>query len=306
MGKKRSPIQWFGGKGSMTAKLLPKIPDHKIYVEPFGGGASMLFAKEPSPVEVYNDLNSGLINFFRVLRDEDRAAKLHWKVSQTPKSREEYHHCLETWAQCEDSIERAYRWFVVVRNSFSGLFGRGWQFSKNTSTRGMAQSVSAWLSSHKILGDAHDRLMRVQIEQVDFRRIFKSYDTPETLFYLDPPYVHDTRRSGKYDHEMSDEDHADLVEILLAIQGKALLSGYRNELYKPLERAGWKRLDIPVVCCVSPARGEGSREKSDGRVESLWISPNARQRRKGKRSGGKKFKLSRPVHVYRARETCLV
>lgn len=107
----------------MVAKLLPLIPPHKIYVEVFGGGASLLFAKEPSPVEVYNDLDSGLVNFFRVLRDPGKFEKFYRKVCFTPYSREEYCFCRDTWGECKDDVERAYRWFVVARMSFSGKFG---------------------------------------------------------------------------------------------------------------------------------------------------------------------------------------
>lgn len=110
----RSPIVWFGGKGNMVAKLLPLIPPHRIYVEPFGGGASLLFAKKPSPVEVYNDLDSGLVNFFRVLRDPKKFERLHKLVSLTPYSREEYDFCRATWETCDDDVERAYRWYVVA------------------------------------------------------------------------------------------------------------------------------------------------------------------------------------------------
>ena len=118
----RSPIKWFGGKGGFVQNILPLVPKHKIYVEVFGGGASLLFAKTPAPVEVYNDVDSGLVGFFRVLRDKEKAAEL-WRVAcLSPYSREEYGFCRETWEECKDEVERARRWFVVVRQSFGGLF----------------------------------------------------------------------------------------------------------------------------------------------------------------------------------------
>jgi DNA adenine methylase len=122
----RSPIVWFGGKGAMVAKLLPLIPEHRIYVEPFGGGASMLVSKEPSAVEVYNDINSGLVNFFRVLRDSRQYGRLRRLAALTPYAREEFDFCRETWADAEETVERAYKWFVVARMSFSGIFGNSW------------------------------------------------------------------------------------------------------------------------------------------------------------------------------------
>lgn len=293
MKKLRSPICWFGGKGRMTDKLMPLLPPHRIYVEPFGGGASLLFAKEPSPVEVYNDLDSGLVNFFRILRDPHRCIKLALLAMLTPYSREDYERYRRSWDATGDDVERAYQWFCIARQSMSGRFGKGWSFSVSGSTRGMAQTNSSWLTAIDDLIKIHARLILVQIEHNDFRRVIATYDSTETLFYLDPPYVSGTRRGGKYAHEMTDEDHADLVKILLQCQGKVLLSGYRNDIYKPLEKAGWRRKDFKVVCHATGrtraagAVGEGSMQsEKHQRVESVWISPNAqlRVRRKSKRS----------------------
>jgi len=277
----RSPITWFGGKGNMTAKLLKLIPPHHTYVEPFGGGGSLLFAKKPSPVEVYNDLDSGLVNFFRVLRDPEKFERFHRLVSFTPYSREEYNFCRETWEKCEDDVERAYRWFVVARMSFGGFFGHSWGFAVTRSLRGMADPCSRWLSTIEGLPEIHARLMRVQIEHKDFREIFTIYDTPNTLFYCDPPYVPDTRRAGTYKHEMSLQDHSKLVEILLKLKGKVLLSGYCHPVYEPLEQAGWRRYDYETACyAVGKTRktgilGEGVAKEKQPRVESVWVLPNA-------------------------------
>jgi len=276
----RSPIIWFGGKGNMVAKLLKFVPSHRIYVEVFGGGASLLFAKKPSPVEVYNDIDSGLVNFFRVLRDKEKFQKFYEKVYLTPYSREEYNYCNHTWEDCEDDVERAHRWFVVARQSFAGRFGNGWGFDVTTSTRGMAKECSAWLNTIEGLPLIHQRLRTVQIEHKDFRDLIRTYDTKDTFFYLDPPYVPETRRDGKYKHEMTNEDHEDLVEMLLNIKGKAMLSGYVNRIYKKLEDEGWIRHDFETAChAVGRTRqirvlGEGSALEKHKRVESIWLSPN--------------------------------
>lgn len=99
-----SPITWFGGKGMMASKILPYFPEHHTYAEPFGGGASMLFAKPPSPVEVYNDMDSGLVNFFRVLRDPEAFERFHHLAALTPYSREEYCHCRSTWESAKGEL----------------------------------------------------------------------------------------------------------------------------------------------------------------------------------------------------------
>jgi len=207
----------------MAAKILQLFPPHRVYVEPFGGGASLLFAKEPSPVEVYNDVDSGLVNLFRVLRDPTRFEQFQRLVSLTPYSREEFCFCRETWEKCDEDLERAYRWFVVARMSFSGHFGGSWGFAVSASDRGMSTVCSSWLAAIEGLPQVHARLMRVQIEHSDFRRIITTYDTPETLFYCDPPYMPATRKSGGYRHEMAESDHEELVALLLQVKGMVVL-----------------------------------------------------------------------------------
>ena len=275
----RSPIHWFGGKGNMVAKLLSLLPPHKIYVEPFGGGASLLFAKEPSPVEIYNDIDSGLVNFFRVIRDPEKFDKFYRLVCLTPYSKEEFEFCRSTWKECNDEIERAYRWYVVARMSFSGDFGKGWSFSVTCSRRNMASVCSSWLSVIEMLPQIHQRLMRVQVDHSDFKDIFNTYDTPDTLFYCDPPYIHDTRTGTRYKHEMTDKDHEELVNILLSIKGMAILSGYKHSVYEPLEKAGWLRYDFETACYAAARTrgtkilGDGAAKRKQPRTESVWVSP---------------------------------
>ena len=279
----RSPILWFGGKGNMVKKLLKLIPKHQTYVEVFGGGAQLLFAKPPSPVEVYNDVDSGLINFFRVLRNPEKFQQFHRLVSLTPYSREEYNFCRDSWEQCEDDVERAYRWFVVARMSFSGHFGHSWSFSLNASSHGMSAACSSWLSAIEMLPQIHARIMRVQIEHKDFRELLPLYDTPETLFYMDPPYIPETRKHGRYKCEMTIDDHRELVDIVLKVKGMVMLSGYRHSIYEPLERSSWIRHDYKTAChAVAKTRatgilGKGSAKKMQSRVESVWLSPNCQK-----------------------------
>jgi len=278
--KLRSPITWFGGKGHLVNKLLPLFPKHKIYVEPFGGGANLLVAKEPSPVEVYNDIDSGLVNFFRVLRDPEKFEQFYKRIQFMPYSREEYCFCKETWWQETDDVMRAVKWYAVAVQSFSGKFGGGWSYNVNTSTRGMVKTTSRWQSAIEMLPDVSKRLLRVQIEHDDFRKIIPRYDTPETFFYLDPPYVLSTRRSGGYKHEMTDQDHIELVDLLLNIQGMAMLSGYDNEIYARLEQAGWTKLSFTVACSAAGRTrytkilGKGSCAENQQRTECVWLNYN--------------------------------
>jgi len=260
----------------MVKKLLPLIADHRVYVEPFGGGASLLFSKEPSPVEVYNDLDSGLVNFFRVLRDRRQFKRLQFLASLTPYAREEFEWALQTWRECANPADKAHRWFIVARMSFSGRFGASWGFSVTSTSRRMASSVSSYLSAVEHLPNVCDRLLRVQIEHAAALQVIRTYDTKETLFYVDPPYVHSTRRSGGYLHEMADDDHRELVDLLLSVKGRVILSGYSNPLYLQLEKRKWHRIDWQTDCSASGTRqtalkGEIGRAERR-RVESVWMN----------------------------------
>jgi DNA adenine methylase len=259
-----------GGKGKICRKLLQYIPPHRTYVEVFGGGANLLFVKPPSPVEVYNDIDHSLVDFFRVLSSPELFEKFYRRVAVLPYSRTLYKECLETWHLQEDIIERTIRWYIVARQSFGGRFGSGWGYSVKESAGGMARAVSGWLSTLEMLPEIHRRLMKVQIECLDFRDAIKIYDTEETFFYLDPPYHPETRKSDKgYRYELEVEEYTEMVEILLRIKGKCMLSGYFHEVFTPLEEAGWKRIEIDTACLL----GAGVNGKVEyRRLESVWMN----------------------------------
>ncbi|MGO9119040.1 MAG: DNA adenine methylase [Desulfomonilaceae bacterium] len=271
------PIRYYGGKCRLVSKLLPFVPDHQTYVEVFSGGAALFFAKDTSPVEVINDLDSGLVNLYRVLRDPEKFKRFQFLVSLTPYSREEHARCKSTWADCDDEVERAHRWFIINRMCYGGIFDSGFGRSVKSGRNGMATNVASYLSAIDRLPQIAARLMSVQIENLDFREIITAYDRPETFFYLDPPYVLSTRKVKAYRHEMSDQDHAELVDLLLHMKGKAVLSGYSNPFYESLESAGWARHDFKAMCTVAnhivkTDRSDTEFELNDReRVETVWV-----------------------------------
>lgn len=248
------------------------------YVEGFAGSAALFFAKKMSDVEVINDIDSGLINFYRVIRDPDQFEELVHLLNLTPYSREEFTYCKMTWTTCEDEMEKARRWFVMIRHSY-GAVGNSFSASVTDSCNGKAQTTAAYLAAVARLPEIHARLQGVQIENKDFRDLITTYDRPTTFFYLDPPYVLSTRCGGKmYAHEMSDDDHKELVDLLLGINGKVMLSGYANPLYVPLEKAGWQRYDFQAVCAFAAgadktesARTRKAKTNGKARVESVWV-----------------------------------
>lgn len=244
----KSPINWFGGKYYMANKIIDLFSEHKTYVEVFGGAGHVLFKKNPSPIEVYNDINENLVDFFRVLRDKEKSEELRIQLELTPHSRSEFTECYNSWNDKNiDQIEKVRRWYVTLMQCFSKSFGNsGWSYSKTISNRGMSQSTSQWLGKiERDIPTTVERLRTVQIDNLSFEEIIPKYDNPETLFYLDPPYIHNTRKMNyTYEFEMEDDLHKKLVKILLKIKGKAILSGYENEIYKTLEENGWKKISI--------------------------------------------------------------
>lgn len=266
----RSPIRRFGGKTYLCGRLLPHICEcqHQVYAESFSGSAAPLFAKAPSPVEVLNDLDGGVVNLFKVLRDPLLFEEFHRRITLTPYSRETYYHCRSHWKSYEDPVQRAWAYYVACRQSFAGEIGAGWSHGISESKSGMAGTVHRWLSIVELLPEIAERLRCVQIECLDFRKFLPKYDSIDTLFYHDPPYVPSTRTAGGYDHEMTEEDHEELVTILLELEGKSILSGYPNPIYKRLEKEGWVRRDYDVACHAS------GKSKKPRRTESLWLSPN--------------------------------
>jgi len=266
----KSPINWFGGKYYMANDIINLFPKHRVYVEVFGGAGHILFKKEPSAIEVYNDIDSGLYLFFKILRDENKANLLKQKLDLTPYSREEFYHCRDTWRDEQDDIEKVRKWYVTAMQSFSTNFS-SWSHSKSTSRRGMSLAVSQWLGKiEDNLPKAVERLKVVQIENMDYKDLLKKYDGEDTLFYLDPPYIHKTRKmTYQYAHEMEDEQHEEMIDILLHIKGKAILSGYDNEIYNKLLNNGWKKVFLGEYDKRSEKAINESRSKGQ---EFVWIN----------------------------------
>jgi DNA adenine methylase len=260
--KVRSPLAWLGSKARYTSKIIGLFPPHHSYVEVFGGSGAVLLAKEPSKVEVFNDVDDSLINLFRVLRDPRLSRKLQRACEATLYSRSEFNLAQEP---TDDPVEKARRFLVRYRMSWSGL-GVKWSYSVTASSGGMASVVGVWRSTVEGLGQVHERLRRVQIEQADWREVLQRYDGPGTLHYIDPPYVQATRVSGQYPCEMTRGDHDDLVQRVLCMKGMVVLSGYQHPSYRPLESCGWVNLSYGAPAYTSDTRSR--------RVEQLWLSPS--------------------------------
>jgi DNA adenine methylase len=273
-----------GGKARLAPHIARWIPPSGTYVEVFGGGAQVLFQLLPTPArhDVYNDVDDGLVNFFRVLRDPNLAPELTERLRLTLHARREYDWARTTWQTCTDPVERAARWYTVARQSYGGRFAHGWGY---TIAPGKNATIT-WARAVDALPLFSERLRTVQIESMDWRDVLRRYDTPGTVFYCDPPYVPETRRpNSTYPHELTTSDHRDLVAALLQIRGQAIVSGYDHPLYQPLEQAGWGRFAFAArVHVIGGSRrlgltGRGIRSAPRfRRTEVIWISPGLRRR----------------------------
>ncbi len=256
---------WYGGKYSHLDFILPNIPtDGAHFCDVFGGSAAVLINRDPAPVETYNDIDSELSNFFETLRNE--GDDLLKSITLTPFSREELMRAC-TYEQGLSNLERARRFYIRARQTRTGLAqvsseGR-WAHCVLTSRDGMAGSVSRWLGSVEGLPQIVQRLQRVQIENAPALEVIHRYDTRETVFYLDPPYVHSSRGdTSAYRYEMSDEEHVELADVLASVRGRVVLSGYRTPLYDRLYKE-WRRIDAPERIAHSIRQP---------RQESLWVN----------------------------------
>jgi DNA adenine methylase len=266
------PIPYFGGKGHMVKKLIALVPPHKTYIEVFGGAASLLFAKDPVSVDVYNDVYHGVVNLYRVLRDPVKFQQFQRLAELTPYSREEQRFCCANWQHVANPVEKAYRFYVMARMSFSGRISNKkaqWSFAVGATASGKAMTCQGYLSAVKRLSRIHQRLQSVQIESATFYKIIPRYDTLESFFYLDPPYVPGTRGEPGYKHEMTEKDHQLLVSLLLGLKGFALLSGYLHPVYQRLTKKGWTLIKVKVKDYSSLRKGSGT---GKARTECLWMN----------------------------------
>jgi DNA adenine methylase len=263
--RRRIVFGWYGGKFSHLDWLLPLLPDAHHYCEPFSGSAAVLLNRAPSPVETYNDVDGEVVNFFRVLRDQ--GPEIERAIGLTPFSREEYHRAILGNREGITDLERARRFYIRARQTRTGLaqtasLGR-WANCKDTSRAGMSGVVSRWLGGVEALADISTRMMRVQIENRPATDVIRLYDSPRTLFYCDPPYLHDTRGDSKaYGFEMREDEHVDLATALNRCRGKVAISGYRNRLMDRWYK-GWTRFDAPAKQCHSIKKI---------RQECLWMN----------------------------------
>lgn len=250
-------LKYYGSKFRIAKWIIEHFPKHIHYVEAFGGGASVLLQKPISKIETYNDLDGDVVNFFRVLRKMPN--RITRQIELTPWARDEFKTCLENTKRKLEDARRFY--FRLWMSHHAGTRCE----NPNAFRRRKERRPPAFDVRLNVLYAAAKRLRLVQIENRDALKLITEMDSPDTLFYLDPPYPANTRTDKKrYALELNQEEqHRELAKVILHLKGLVVLSGYHCELYEELfERRRWKRVDK-----ITMANGGGKR------IESLWLSP---------------------------------
>ena len=267
----RPILRYHGGKWNLAEWIISFFPDHKAYVEPFGGAASVLLQKARSKSEVYNDLDGEITGLFRVLRDPAQARELRRLLELTLYARTEFESAFLTSA---DPIEAARR--LIVR-SFMGIGcnavtrdGRGGIGKPQTGFRSVLEPNGAlrargWMEYPRDIKSFTERLRGVVIEALPALEAIRRFDSTRTLFYCDPPYPKSTRDKGNdYRFEMSDDEHRELAGELRRAQGLIVVSGYACALYDEELFADWHR-----------ESRAGFADRAKPRTEVLWLNDAA-------------------------------
>lgn len=278
-----SPLKWHGGKHYLAKRIVALMPPHLCYVEPYAGSLAVLLERDPNRdwlshgealpsfhkgcSEVVNDLHGELMNFWTVLQDAGLFGRFQRVVEAVPFS-ERMWKVAERLCQHADVVLRAVEFFVRCRQSRAGSFQGFAPLSRSRTRRGMNEQASAWLTCIEGLPEVHARLRRVVILNRDALDVIQQQDSENTLFYLDPPYLFETRSStGEYEHEMTADDHRELLNVLSNCRGKFILSGYPSDLYNAAAKQHhWCHVDFEL-----PNHASGNSEKRR-MTERVWMN----------------------------------
>jgi DNA adenine methylase len=247
----KSALKYHGGKHYLAAKIVALMPEHLVYHEGYAGGLSVLFAKSGIGVsEIVNDIDGDLTNFWRHIQGDTTLTMMKRRLEATPFSQYEFEDACAALSNSDtDPLDRACAYFIVARQSMAGRQKDFAPFSKTRLRSKMNEQVSAWTTAIEHLDKVHGRLIRVAIMGTHAPDAIRTNDSPKTLHYLDPTYLPKTRTAKKvYHHEMTHEQHVELLDLLPTISGKFMLSGYQSDLYdKYAAKHGWKCFKFDIA-----------------------------------------------------------
>lgn len=263
----KSPLKIHGGKHYLAEWIISLMEPHIHYVEPFFGAGSVLLRKESEGIsEVVNDVYQHLTVFWSVISHKESFEKFYRTISVTPFSEPFFdaaNHYLD-FADLKNPIDTAVSFFIKCRQSRQGLMKEFATLSRNRTRRGINEQVSAWLGAVEGLPEVHNRLKRVVILNRDALNVIESQDGLNTLQYLDPPYLHNTRvTTNNYIHEMDNKQHEKLLSTIKECKGKIMISGYHSDLYD-IELKSWNLFEKKIDNKAS------SKRKKEIKIECIW------------------------------------
>lgn len=239
----KTPITYYGGKQTLIKYLLPLIPQHRMYCEPFFGGGAVFFAKRKSDVEVINDINGEVINFYRVIKT--KFSELQKEIQSTLHSRELYKKAMEIYKNPEkySDVKRAWALWTATNQGFAGMIG-SWGFGKDDSKEAaLANKRDAFTK------DYEQRLTKVQVESNNAIKVINRCDDKETFIYADPPYIGSDQ--GHY-KGYTESDYRELLDTLAKVKGKFLLSSYPSKILTSyINKYKWKVQKITKSVAVT-------------------------------------------------------
>lgn len=242
-------LKYPGGKWRIAEWILSFFPHHKVYLEPFFGSGALFFNKEPSYIETINDIDGNIVNLFTVCREHPR--ELAAAINLTPFSRDEFERCYE---QSSDPVEQARRTLVRFHQSFgtTNSCKNSW---RNVQTYGGPRCATMWNYLPEAIAETCERLKDAQIENKDAIELIRRYDDPDTLIYIDPPYLQDLRKKNMYKYEYSLEQHKQLLSVIKQSKSMIIISGYDNDLYNN-ELEGWNMAETKALAQMGLHRTE--------------------------------------------------
>lgn len=268
----RSPFGWPGGKDRSYKNICARLPYRGSYIETCGGSGIVLLNRRPSPLEVFNDRNAGVTAFFRVLKNYQKTEKLKQWLALTIHSREEFIWCRDTWRNCDDDVERAARWYYMVKKSFGGL-GRNYA----RVVRGRSLHPAGIYNTLPFLDAIHARMTEVYVENMDVLQCIADFDNSDAVFYIDPNYYGVSK--GIYEDEIPDVRHAKICEAIMDGKGFFAVSGYTNPVYDSFswdERLTWE-VPVSIQAAIGTETNNriGTNLERGTAQEVLWVRDNA-------------------------------
>lgn len=255
-------LKYPGAKWRLAPWIVQYLPAHITYLEPYCGSAAVFFTKAPASYEILNDRFGSIVNLFRVLREQ--GPELARLIDFTPWAREEYAHCEEQFSGTGSNLEDAYRFLIRCWQAHGTRFNHASGWRNRGATNADATTTKVWRRLPDRLLAVIDRLKCAEIENRPALEVIVRYQTPACCIYADPPYPLSTRNGAYYEYEMTEDDHADLLEVLDRHPGPVLLSSYEHPLYTEQLGAHWTKLTTPAVT-----------EHGQHRTEVLWLNPRA-------------------------------